>query len=284
METQPECMLCFLKQALLTAQKVTDDPDRIFQIVQEVSRLLPDFSQQMTPAEVATLVNHATIERLGVADPFRIEKERYNSLALQVYPYLKEYVNQATDPLAAAIRVAALGNALDLSVLEQIDFDNLMTSLPDARLAIDHVDHFRQDVSTAYSILYLGDNAGEIVFDRILVEALPEAIVTFAVKSGPVVNDVTYKDATQSGMDQVTRIIETGVNYAGVPLQLCSNEFRANFASADVIISKGQANFETLSRVDANIYFLLKTKCGCVARELGVQQGDLLLKAKRIQS
>jgi uncharacterized protein with ATP-grasp and redox domains len=281
MQTQPECLECFLRQSRLTAQKVTDNQDLVFETVQEVSKLLPTFSQQLTPAESATLVNKAAAEYLGVSDPFKDEKETYNRLALKIYPHLKEYVDQAKDNLYAAVRVAAMGNALDLSVVDKIDLDELLAILPKTVFAIDHYSHFRSDVSEAKHILYLGDNAGEIVFDRVLIEALPAGRSTFAVKSGPVVNDVTYADAYQVGLDKVTQVIDTGIDYAGIPLNLCSQEFRNHFERSDVIISKGQANYETLSNTDANIYFVLKTKCNCVSRDLGVQKGDIVIKSQR---
>jgi len=266
---------------MLTAQKVTDNQDLVFETVQEVSKLLPTFSQQLTPAVSATLVNKAAAEYLQVIDPFKEEKESYNRLALKIYPLLKEYVDQAKDKLYTAVRVAAIGNALDLSVVDKIDIDDLFAILPDTDFAIDHYTHFLSDVSEAKHILYLGDNAGEIVFDRVLIESLPTGCTTFAVKSGPVVNDVTYADAYQVGLDKVTRVIDTGIDYAGIPLNLCSQDFRNHFERSDLIISKGQANYETLSNTDANIYFVLKTKCNCVSRDLGVQKGDIVIKSQR---
>jgi uncharacterized protein with ATP-grasp and redox domains len=282
MKMTPECLPCLMKQAMLAAQKITHDPDRLFETLQEASKLLPTVSQQLTPAEASTLVARAVTAHLGVENPYREQKVHYNRLALQVYDALKAYVQQSPDPLEAAVRVAAMGNAMDLSILESVDVAAVAQQVKGTPWAIDHMDHFRCDVAAAQQILYLGDNAGEIVFDRVLVEALPAGKVTFAVKSGAIVNDVTLDDAQQVGMDRVARIIGTGSNYLGAPLNQCSPEFRAVFDASQVIISKGQANFETLSDVDANIYFILKTKCWPVARELGVRMGDIVLFSQRV--
>ncbi len=147
---------------------------------------------------------------------------------------------------------------------------------------LDHYTHFQRDVSLARRILVLGDNAGEIVFDRLLVEALPPGTATYAVKSGPIANDVLMADAVQVAMHTAAPVIETGSSYFGTPLDHCSPAFRDVFHTADVIIAKGMANFETLSDVNANIYFVLKVKCPVVAAHTGTQTGDLLLLSQRV--
>jgi len=283
LETQSECLLCFVRQALLTAKKVTDKDAEIYASIQAAIGFLPSLNPQLTPAEGASLVNHVVASSLGVPDPFQQEKVRYNELALKLYPHLTDYVVRSNDPLKAAVHVAALGNAIDLSVVENIDVDTMVAGLPETTLAIDHFYKFQEEVQSVGSILYLGDNAGEIVFDRVLVETLPLDRVIFAVKSGPVVNDVTMQDTRQSGMDQVARIIETGSNFAGVPLNRCSEEFLQVFHSVDLILSKGQANFETLDDVDANIFFLLKSKCNCIARYMGIKVGEMVFVNQHIR-
>ena len=267
-----------MRQALFTAQKVTEKPDVIYQSIQRASAILSDLPANMAPAEGSSIIFHAVANYLGVADPYQEEKEKYNRLALQLYPHLVYYVDRARDPLEAAIRIAAQGNAIDLSVIEGMDIDNLLTSLPETEWAINDYSSFQEDIKKAQSILYLGDNAGEIVFDRVLVERLPKGTVSYVVKSSPVVNDVTLQDALQSEINQTVVILETGSNFAGVPLGRCSAEFLQAFSKADLIISKGQANFETLDNEKLNIYFLLKVKCNHIAQYLGVRIGDIVLK------
>lgn len=278
MDIQPECLLCFMRQAYLTAQKVSDKPDALYQSILRASAILSELPRNNTPAEGSSIIFHEIVRYFGVADPYLEEKQSYTRLALQLYAPLVDYVNAAADPLEAALRVAAQGNAIDLSVIEGADVKSLFASLPQLGWAINDYSSFRDDVKTAQSILYLGDNAGEIVFDRVLVERLPKGKVTFVVKSGPVFNDVTLRDAAESEMDQVALILETGSNFAGVPLERCSDEFIEVYSKAELVISKGQANFETLANQEKDIYFLLKVKCSHIAQHLGIQVGDIVLK------
>jgi uncharacterized protein with ATP-grasp and redox domains len=281
MKTDPECLVCFVKQAALAAQRVTADPDRVFAAVQETSKILPSLSRDLAPGENATRVLRTVTAYLGIEDPYRAEKARYNALALEAYDALKATIASSPDPLEAAVRVAAVGNVLDLNIFEHVDVATLADEARAMTWAIHDFSAFKRDVSTARRILYLGDNAGEIAFDRLLVEALPPDSVTFAVKSGPVANDVLLDDARQVGMDRVARVIETGSAFFGAPLSRCSPAFHAEFDAADMIIAKGMGNFETLGDVDANIYFILKVKCDVVARAIGVRSGDLVLLAQR---
>jgi uncharacterized protein with ATP-grasp and redox domains len=266
-----------MKQALLATQQMTNDPDEAIGALKRAAELIPAIGREKSPAEYATPIAKAVRSYFGNADPFREEKQRYNAIALSIYDALTTYVHDSADPLEAATRIAAAGNIMDLGIFATIDVEGTVEQAKSTTWAINHVEHLKRDIATARRILYLGDNAGEIVFDRVLVEVLPPHTVSFAVKSGPIANDVTREDAAQSGMDQVAEIIETGCDYMGVPLDMCSPAFMEAFRSADVIIAKGMANFETLSGVDANIYFILKAKCDSVAREIGVAKEGIVL-------
>ncbi|MBN1563755.1 MAG: DUF89 family protein [Anaerolineae bacterium] len=281
MKTAPECIVCFMKQALLASQHMTDSTEDKVNVLKRAAECIPAVDAEKSPPENVTPLIKAVRSYFGVDDPYREEKQRYNDLALSVYDTLVAYVQNSPDTLEAAARVAAMGNIMDLGIFAHVDVVEAVTQVQATTWAINHLDQLKQDLVFAQRILYLGDNAGEIVFDRLLVEALSPQSVTFAVKSGPVINDVTRTDARQSGMDQVATIIETGCDYLGAPFDLCSLEFRAAFESADVIIAKGMANFETLSDVDANIYFILKVKCPAVARETGIAEGSLVLMSQR---
>lgn len=281
MKTAPECVVCFMKQALLAAQHMTGDPADTINALKRATELISDLDREKSPPENDTLLVKAVRSYFGQEDPYRAEKKHYNALALSVYDALVSYVRNAPDLLEAAARFAAAGNVMDLGIYTEVDVSAAVELAQSTTLAIDHVDLLKRDLASAQRILYLGDNAGEIVFDRLLVEALPPLSISFAVKSGPIANDVTRADAIQSGMDQVAEIIETGGDYLGAPLHLCSPEFREAFRAADVIIAKGMANFETLSEVDANIYFILKVKCPAVAHEIGIAEGSIVLMAQR---
>jgi uncharacterized protein with ATP-grasp and redox domains len=283
MKTTPECVSCFMKQALLATQQMTDDPDEAINALKRAAEFITSISREKSPAEYATPIAKAVRSCFDNENPFREEKRRYNAIALSVYDALVAYVHSSPDPLEAATRIAAAGNIMDLGIFANIDVEATVEQAKSTTWAITHIEHLKRDIATARHILYLGDNAGEIVFDRVLVEVLPPHTVTFAVKSGPIANDVTREDAVQSGIDQVAEIIETGIDYMGVPLPLCSSGFLGAFRSADVIIAKGMANFETLSDVDANIFFILKAKCDSVAQEIGVKKEGIVLMAQEVR-
>lgn len=281
MKTTPECVACFMKQAFLATQQMTDNPDDAINAIKQAAELVPAISREKSPPENATPLAKAVRAYFGNENPYREEKQRYNRLALSVYDALATYVQHSPDALEAATRIAAVGNIMDLGIFADVDVAAAVEQAKATTWAINHIDQLKRDLTSAQHILYLGDNAGEIVFDRLLVEVLPPQSVTFAVKSGPIANDVTRDDASQSSMDQVAAIIETGCDYMGAPLNLCSPELLDAFHAADVIIAKGQANYETLSEVDANIYFILKAKCAAVAQEIGVEEGGIVLLAQR---
>jgi uncharacterized protein with ATP-grasp and redox domains len=281
MKTAPECVVCFMKQALLAAQHMTSDPAETVNALKRAAELVPAIEHEKSPPENDTPLVKAVRSYFGNEDPYRAEKKHYNALALSAYDALMIYVQNSPNPLEAATRIAAAGNIMDLGIYTEVDVSAAVELAQSTALAINHVDLLKHDLASAQRVLYLGDNAGEIVFDRLLVETLPPLSISFAVKSGPIANDVTRADAVQSGMDQVADIIETGSDYLGAPLPLCSPEFQEAFRAADVIIAKGMANFETLSEVDANIYFILKVKCPAVAREIGIAEGSIVLIAQR---
>jgi uncharacterized protein with ATP-grasp and redox domains len=284
MNTTPECLPCLFRQALLTARQITDDPQAQLAAVQVAARQFDHITLDRTPPENARLISDALDAHFGSTDPFREARFHYNQTALQAYDTLHDHVHGAADPLAAAVRVAAVGNIMDLAVFEAVDVSEAITQAQTMPLAIDDIDAFRADITAAGTVLVLGDNAGEIVFDLPLVEILPARQIYYAVKSGPAANDVTLEDALQVGMDRFATVIGTGANYMGCPLDRCSVEFRAIFDAADVIIAKGQANFETLSDTPANLYFVVRAKCQTAAAALGVGVGDVVLKRQAIRA
>ena len=215
----------------------------------------------------------------GVDDPYRAVKDRFNRMALDMLPELAGVVKQAADPLEMALRLAIAGNVIDLGVNGEITEDEARRCIQDA---LDgpfggDVDAFRQAVSMATNILYLADNAGEIVFDRLLIEQLPSVRLTLAVRGRPILNDATMADAWTAGLCDIVKVIDNGSDVPGTILGDCSEAFRQQFAEADLIIAKGQGNFETLSDETADIYFLFKVKCPVIARHIGLPVGTHVL-------
>jgi uncharacterized protein with ATP-grasp and redox domains len=218
-------------------------------------------------------------ELTGIADVYQDAKQRFNALALELLPELQTKVSQAEDPFASAVRLAIAGNVIDLGLngsLKEVDIRrSLQEVLTEPFFGDMHL--FRTTLSTAGRILYLADNTGEIVFDRLLIEQLPAGHVTVAVRGGPVLNDATLTDARAVGLDQIAEVIDNGSDAPGTILDDCSRAFQDCFNRADVIVAKGQGNFESLRNASRNIFFLLKIKCSVVATQTGLAIGTQAL-------
>jgi len=278
MKSSLECVPCYLKQVLSTIKEATKDEELQLAALQAAAEEIGKLSLKDTPAENSSYVLKAAQKVLMDDDPFSRKKLKYNRIALRMYPQLRRRIKRSKNPLYTAIKVALAGNIIDMGILPSFDLKKTLKEILNSPLAIDDFDEFRKDLEKSSNILYLGDNIGEIVFDKLLVEELSPRKVFFAVKSGPILNDATLEDARLVKMDEVATVITTGTDMLGTPLKQCSAEFKDIFNSADLIISKGQANYETLSEVKANIYFLLKAKCEVIARDLGVRCGDAVFK------
>ena len=283
MRTRLECIPCVFRQALSAAQRATPDPavhERVLRAMMEAYRSMP---LSHTPAWYSQRVYEIVAQVTGAADPFAEEKHHFNRIALAMAPACAAAIAAAADPLATGAHLAVAGNIIDLGITERLDISGTLASALHTPFAVSDLEHLRAGLASARALLYIGDNAGEIVFDRIFIETLralhPGLAVVFAVKSGPVINDATMDDARAVGMLRVCEVIETGGAWVGAPLERVSAEFRERFERADLVIAKGQGNFETLSDCrDKNIYFILKAKCAVVARALGVAFGDSVLR------
>ncbi|MFP4683908.1 MAG: damage-control phosphatase ARMT1 family protein, partial [Ectothiorhodospira sp.] len=205
-------------------------------------------------------------------------KREATAAALAMQPRLEAVMQGATDPLQTAVRIAIAGNIIDYGAAETFDLDVTLERVLGAPFGIDGMAVLRRALGRVERLLYLADNAGETVFDRILIQALGRP-VTYAVKAGPVLNDATLEEAREAGIHEVAEIVDTGCDAMGAPLELCSPAFRERFDAAELIIAKGQANYETLSDADAPVFFLLQAKCGVIADDLGVETGAVVARA-----
>ncbi len=270
-----DCIPCFVRQGLDAARHVSDDPALHEQMVREVLRLAADLELHRPPPWVAQLIHRRLRELTRVADPYRAVKSRFNRLAVSLLPELSERVRQAADPLAAAVKAAIAANVIDLGVKSAVSEEQAALALAEACATEVHGDlaGFARLVNEAGQILYLADNAGEIAIDRLLIEQLGPERVTLAVRGAAVINDATREDAREVGLEGFVRIIDNGSDAPGTILDDCSAAFRDRFWSADLIIAKGQGNFETLSGVEANLVYLFKVKCPVIARHAGLPRG-----------
>ena len=234
-----------------------------------------------SPPAVAQKIHRRLRQLAGLADPYRALKDQHNRLAETLAAEWKPKIARSGDPLAAAVRLAIAGNVIDLGASGKITAPSVRDEL---RRALDgpfagDMDRLRRSLAGVERILYLADNAGEIVFDRLLVEQLAPARVTVAVRGGPVINDATLDDARAAKIDTVAEVIENGSDAPGTILDDCSEDFRRRFAAAELILAKGQGNFETLGEVPRPIFFLFKVKCPVIAASAGYPLGTMVLAA-----
>ena len=267
MQTTLDCLPCLLKQALYTAQLATDDPAVQKEIMTKVSRVLPKLDFALSPPENAVAIYTMIAEISGCEDPYKDLKENSNTLALRLRPEIQQQITASDDPLLTALRFSIAGNIIDYGAHHDFDFSQTIAECLRTELTIDHYAQLVEDIHFAGNILYLADNCGEVVFDGLVIEQLGKP-VTLAVKEKPIINDATSTDARDCGLDQYCQIISNGTNCPGTPLKNCSKEFQEAFKRADLIVSKGQGNFETLSDTQAPLYFLLTIKCPVVARHV----------------
>ena len=277
MRTYLNCFPCFLNQALRAARIATDDEKKIKRVLDEVGMMLRDIPLDSTPPESGRLIYHKVSEVTGDSDPYREIKKESAQKALSLYPYLKSRVEKSSDRLLKAIRIAIAGNVIDFGAYENFDLSLEVDEILEKDFAVFDYNKFKHGLDKAREILYLGDNAGECVFDRILIEEIKKP-VTYVVRAAPIINDATYEDAVQAGIDSVATIVSSGTDAPGAILETCSTEFNKLYLNSNFIISKGQGNYEALSNERRAIFFLLKAKCRVIADNLGVRVGDIILK------
>ena len=281
MKATPECMACLFRQALNVGRIVSTDQPLLARLLRRVAAYAASASLDQTPARFSQPVYRFAAELAGVADPYREQKRATNAAALALLPRVRALVASAPDPLERALHAAVMGNVIDFGIHASVDVTSAILDVLERPFALTVYDRFRTRLGPGRNLLYLGDNAGEIVFDRLCVEHLLETgtEVVFAVKSGPILNDALREDAEAVGLADLVRVIETGGADIGVDWASVGAEFRAEVARADVILAKGHGNFETCCDRAEPFFFLLQAKCPVVADELRCRVGDLVFAA-----
>lgn len=286
MKTLLECVPCFARQALDAVVEAVPDPDRREPILRRLLREIADGDWSGTPPAMAQRLHRAIRRELDHPDPYRDIKDRMNETARQLVPAMRARIDAHPDPREAAVRVAIGGNLLDVGAKTQIAAEDLPAHLETiwTQPLCGDLEGLFQAAERAHSILYLADNAGEIFFDRLLIEQLSAEKITVFMRGAPVLNDATRADAEAAGLPEIAPVLDNGSDAPGTILEDCSDEFRGWFDRADLIIAKGQGNYETLSDVDRNIFFLFTVKCPLVARRVGEPVGSLVVKPGRMQN
>ncbi len=276
MKSYLDCYPCFFTQAIKTSRMITSDEKKIWQILNEVSLSIPDVPFGATPPEIGREVYRIISKRTGIKDPYRKIKEKCTRQALSLYPELKKLIKSSEDRLITAVRISIAGNIIDYGANFDFDLKKDVGTILSQDFSINHYREFCEALDKARKILYLADNAGETVFDRLLIEEINKPVI-YIVRAHPVINDATREDALLAGIDKVAEIVSSGCDAPGNILKFCSDEFLKVYRSADLIISKGQGNYEGLSDEDRPIFFFLKAKCHVIARDIGIDEGSIVL-------
>lgn len=290
MKTCLDCIPCFFKQLLEGARIAGASPDIQKKVLDEFALMLPGIPLDASPPEVARM-GYCILNKTGFnGDPYKELKRKSNRCALDLLEKLKNKVDGSRDRLLAAVELAIAGNIIDFGARNNPDIEGelenilLMESESIKKKSMFHYNEFKVELKAADNILYLADNAGEVVFDRILIEeikkAYPKKNIIYAVKEKPIINDALTEDAKFCGIDKSARIISSGSDAPGAALGRCSEKFKGIFSRADMVISKGQGNFECLSGVKRPVFFLFMVKCPAVAKETGCEMGGIVLLYK----
>jgi uncharacterized protein with ATP-grasp and redox domains len=273
MRTEVECLSCFVRQALQVARIAECSPDVQLRVVQKVAAIVAGLDVHLSPPSNARRIYQTIAEITGCDDPYRHLKITSNREALHYLPALRREIIASDSPLTTILRFTIAGNSIDYGAFASVDIADALTKSRHNPFAVDHSVQLGDRLITlgkGASVLYLADNSGEIIYDSLLIEYLfhHDLAITIAVKDGPIINDALIEDALAAGLDRFGRIISNGSRCPGTVLDQCSAEFRQIFASADLVISKGQGNFESLSEVDREVFFLLMLKCRVAANHL----------------
>lgn len=283
-EVDGRCMDCQFKSFERLMQKFSvSDEDR--QTFFEYYNITLARNPNECMPEIHRLLNKKFCEIIKINDPYAEEKILSNNACVLLYSKYRKKVLAASNPFDKALRLAIAGNIIDYGASHSFDIDATIHKVLQADFAINHSVALEQGIKKAKKILYLGDNAGEIVFDKLFIELIMHPNITFAVRGAAVLNDATVYDAQLVGMDMVADVISNGYDSPSTILSECSDEFRAAYNEADLIISKGQGNYEGLMlENDPRIYFLLMIKCDVVADTIGVQKGDFVVYNKMLKN
>ncbi|QTA89024.1 damage-control phosphatase ARMT1 family protein [Desulfonema magnum] len=276
-----DCYACFLRQALNAARLAGGDDEQQYKVINSTLKLLQNIRPGTNPPEIARSVHKLVRDEISAADPYKEAKAVSTQQALAIYPRLKALVNDSDDPLGIAIRLSIAGNIIDLGVKDYYDdlWDTVEKVLSQP-YAIDDEEKLCARLSEADHVLFIADNAGETVFDRVLTEVL-QIPVTYAVKKYPTLNDATMEDAVAAGLGQSVRIISNGTDAPGTILSLCSEEFLKIYKLAPIIIAKGQANYETLSNAGPKVFCLLQVKCPVIGKDINAPVGSIVIRQSK---
>ena len=280
MEMFFDCLPCTLRQVLEAARMATDDIHIQDKVMTESIQLLSHYKEYQSSPDICRAMHGIVKRYTGIDDPYKEVKKRDIQAAEQVYPLLKDFIESKGGELYWVLRTVAAGNVLDSALYQNVDISSSLKMELMNPFAVADMEHFVEKLQGAQRLLVIGDNAGETVFDRLLLEHLSYLECTYAVRSAPIINDATMEDAYASSLGDHAKIITTGCAAPGAIIDECSQEFLDVFYGADLVISKGMGNFEAMTNFKRGVFFLFKAKCPLISRKLEIKLNEYLFKYK----
>jgi uncharacterized protein with ATP-grasp and redox domains len=277
MKIYHECIPCHVRAAVNSVRLLTDDEKTINRVIQKSLMKASEFESYKSLLELYYDIQKIVKKNSPERDPYKDFKKAFNKICLSLEDEMKDIINTSENPFETGLRICLAGNSIDVmqgyNVVDRVVLRKAIDNALVQPLDTDLIKEFEEEVKNADEILFVGDNAGEIVFDKVFIELLnkrykKENRISYSVRGGYTLNDSTIEDAEMVGMDRVAKVITTGVDMPAAHLPLCSKEFINVYKNAGLVIAKGQGNLEALLGEDQNIFFLLKIKCNTIAKIL----------------
>lgn len=289
MRSTIDCVPCYIKQVISTLRTAGIEEEKHYDLINKLLPVIADLDPMKTPAENSSVVLFESYRMMGQEDPFKEAKAASNQLARTFLPALEKIISFNEDPLLTALKASVAGNVIDMGINPDFDVsESIQQELQrDFQRSDDHA--FRELLKRGGPLVVIGDNSGEIVFDYLLMANLRSFTedLFYVVKGGPILNDATLEDAEDTGMHLLAEVITTGNNYLGVIPEISGNALRSVMEKANLVLAKGQANYETLegtSFASEKTFFLLQAKCPVITSHLGVDMGSSALVQNKPES
>jgi len=277
------CVECIINQSKRVALAIHADEKLSLAITQAVEAMAPSFSFNESPPEVAAAVYEKMAKIAGKEDLYDEVKKLSTLKAQEFVPYLEKEIQNSNEPLLTATKVAVAGNVIDLAAEYAFDLNEELDKIFHTAFAVNDFALLQDKLSKASTLLYIADNAGEHIFDRIYIQTIlalyPKINVSYMTRGNAIINDVTYEEALDAGFKELCELVSSGVNTPGFVYDRANKASQTLFDESDLIITKGMGNYECLSDVKReNLFFLLKVKCNVVANSIGKEVGDIICK------
>lgn len=287
MKIELDCLSCIFRQVLEAGRMTTSNKKLLREIIDDYATMIPHIKETDTAPLVVFRIQKIIKEKTNKKDPYNKFKENHIKRALTLYPEVKNIIEESEKTLVSALIMSAMGNSIDAGVGLEVDIDTCIKHAVNKGFSYSDFNKFKQKLENSNNLLIIADNAGEAVFDKLLIEELNKLYnldIIYAVRGEPILNDVTINEANKIGINKICELISSECDTPGLILERTSKDFQKIFKKADIIISKGQGNFEGLSEIKGPIFFLLKAKCELVAKKLGcgIKKGDLVFKITTI--